>query len=257
MVIKINHVIFGFFLIFLTGCSRNEPHESVRMKQIKDPQKKIVKEKDVIWDPLEFWNRGVFVFNQGIEHIIWSPLLAVYRTLVPSIGQKALHNVLEHTKIPVSILSWGLQGEGDQAFVQLGRFMCNTIFGLGGLVDISSDIHLEENHQDINRLLKFYNVPAGCFMMIPFLGPTVSRDLCGKLFNAAIFSLASPSFLGIGVFGAENLNQRLIFKDSVDHVMEFSSDPYAVIRRAYYESRGEFPDNFEQDIQEDDEDDEN
>ncbi|GAJ45964.1 putative protein [Holospora elegans E1] len=244
-------IYFRFFLIGLSGCSGTEIQESMDEKshdseKRKNEKKKGVREKDIIWDPFEPWNRGVFVFNQAIEHVIWEPLLSVYRTVVPSFGQKAVHNLLEHIKVPNSVISWGLQGEGQNALNQFGRFMCNTIFGLGGILDIASDVGIAEEPQDFSRLLKAYNVPTGWFMMVPFLGPTVSRDFCGKLLNTALYTGVYPLAFGWGVLGAENINQRLIFKDSIDHVMEFSADPYAVIRRAYYEGRGEFPESFEQ-----------
>ncbi|PPE03732.1 MlaA family lipoprotein [Holospora curviuscula] len=259
--IKIKHCILVGFIIFLGGCSENQSEVLMTTQQRKPTvppkeKKKKIKEKDVIWDPLEPWNRGVFIFNQAIEHVIWEPILTVYKTLIPSYGQTAVHNVLQHVKMPINIISLGLQGEGERALSQFARFICNTLFGLGGIIDIANDIHLEAESEDISSLLKAYNVPTGCFMILPFLGPTVSRDAFGKLCMSGVYAWISPlALVSYGLFGIENLNQRIIFKDSIDHVMEFSADPYAVIRRAYYEARGEFPDSFEEEAAENEEED--
>lgn len=217
---------------------------------------KVLREKDIIWDPLEPWNRSVFIFNQGVEHVFWEPILTVYRYLIPPFAQSTVHNVLEHVKGPVSIISSALQGDGDKTMTHFARFMCNTIFGLGGLVDIASDVHIEAENEDLGKAMKAYDVPPGCFVMIPFLGPTVSRDAVGRVCSLGLYGWLSPGALvSFGAFGAENLNQRLIFKDSVDHVLEYSSDPYAMIRRAYYESRGEFPDtSTQEDVEDEDQD---
>lgn len=216
----------------------------------------LVRDKDVIWDPLEPWNRAVFTFNQGVEHVFWEPVLTVYRYLIPPFAQNAVHNVLEHVKGPLSIVSSALQGDGDKTMTHFARFMCNTIFGLGGLVDIASDVNIEADNEDLGKTMKTYDVPPGCFVMVPFLGPTVSRDAIGRVFGLGLYGWLSPGALvSMSTFGAENLNQRLIFKDSIDHVLEYSADPYATIRRAYYESRGELPDtSAQEDIENDDQD---
>lgn len=214
-----------------------------------------VKEKDVIWDPLEPWNRSVFIFNQGIEHVFWEPILTVYRYLVPPFAQNAVHNVLENVKGPISIISSALQGDGEKTMTHFARFMCNTIFGLGGLVDIASDVNIQADNEDLGKTMKAYNVPPGCFVMVPFLGPTVSRDAVGRICGLGLYGWLSPGALvSMSAFGAENLNQRLIFKDSIDHVLEYSADPYAMVRRAYYESRGDLPDTSSQDEVDDDQD---
>jgi phospholipid-binding lipoprotein MlaA len=217
---------------------------------------KVVREKDIIWDPLEPWNRSVFIFNQGVEHVFWEPILTVYRYLIPPFAQNTVHNVLEHVKGPVSIISSALQGDREKTMTHFARFMCNTIFGLGGLVDIASDVHIEADNEDLGKTMKAYDVPPGCFVMIPFLGPTVSRDAVGRVCGLALYGCLAPGTLvSFGTFGAENLNQRLIFKDSIDHVLEYSSDPYAMIRRAYYESRGELPDtSTQEDVEDEDQD---
>ena len=250
--VKISRCVRTFYVLFLVGCAGNEPEKYIITQEKQSPssehkKKKIVKEKDIIWDPLEPWNRGVFVFNQAIEHLMWEPLLAVYKTVIPSCGQKGVHNLLEHLKTPMSLISLTFQGEGEKTLIQFARCICNTLFGLGGIIDIAKDLNIETEPEDLSSLLKTYNVPTGCFMILPFLGPTVSRDAFGKLCSSAAYTWISPfAIASYGLFGAENLNQRLIFKDSIDHVMEFSADPYVVIRRAYYESRGEFPNSFEE-----------
>ena len=237
--------------------SAGEKSRPVQNNSTKNAKPKVVREKDVIWDPLEPWNRAVFTFNQGVEHVFWDPILTVYRYLVPPLVQNGVHNVLEHVKEPLSIVSSVFQGDGDKIMTHFARFMCNTLFGLGGLIDIASDVNIVADQEDLGKAMKAYNIPPGCFVIIPFLGPTVSRDAVGKLFGFGLYGWLSPGAMAsAGAFGAENLNQRLIFKDSIDHVLEYSPDPYEMIRRAYYESRGELPDrSYEDDIDDEDQDD--
>lgn len=240
----------------LASAQNKTAGEKPSLDQKAQEKTQVVREKDVIWDPLEPWNRAVFIFNQGVEHVFWEPVLTVYRHLVPPFAQNTVHNLLEHVKGPLSIISSGLQGDGEKTLTHFARFMCNTIFGLGGLVDIARDVNIEADNEDLGKTMKAYNVPPGCFVMIPFLGPTVSRDAVGKVFSLGLYGWLSPGALvSMSAFGAENLNQRLIFKDSIDHVIEYSPDPYTIIRRAYYESRGELPDtSFQEDIEDDDSD---
>jgi phospholipid-binding lipoprotein MlaA len=59
------------------------------------------------------------------------------------------------------------------------RVNINTVFGLGGLIDIASDVGLYRNRADFGQTLGFWGVPPGPYMVLPLLGPSTLRDTVG------------------------------------------------------------------------------
>jgi phospholipid-binding lipoprotein MlaA len=56
------------------------------------------------------------------------------------------------------------------------RFNVNTFLGLGGLLDIASEMNLERHTADFGQTLGHYGVPPGPYLVIPFLGSSTLRD---------------------------------------------------------------------------------
>src|SRR5690606_28397671 len=63
-----------------------------------------------------------------------------------------------------------------EAFDSLVRFNVNTVFGLGGVLDIASEMGIERHKQDFGLTLGRWGVPAGPYVVLPLLGPSTVRD---------------------------------------------------------------------------------
>ena len=90
-------------------------------------------------DPLEPMNRAIFQFNEVTDKVLLRPAAIGYNTVVPSGVRIGIRNFLNNLQSPITIINALLQGEGVRARDTFGRFLTNTIIGLGGLIDVASD----------------------------------------------------------------------------------------------------------------------
>ncbi|MCQ9224954.1 VacJ family lipoprotein, partial [Streptococcus suis] len=67
-----------------------------------------------------------------------------------------------------------LQGEG--ALNSIARFSANTVFGLGGVLDIATEMGIDRSKQDFGLTLGRWGVPTGPYLVLPLLGPSTVRD---------------------------------------------------------------------------------
>ena len=56
------------------------------------------------------------------------------------------------------------------------RVNVNTVFGLGGLLDIATEAGIERHREDFGQTLGRWGVPTGPYLVLPLLGPSTVRD---------------------------------------------------------------------------------
>ena len=61
----------------------------------------------------------------------------------------------------------------------LGRVIVNTVFGLGGLIDIASEAGIPRGDEDFGQTFGHWGIPQGPYLFIPLFGPTTVRDGTG------------------------------------------------------------------------------
>lgn len=137
--------------------------------------------RDGLKDPFEPFNRSVLYLNRLVDGLFLKPLSHVYKGVVPSPLRTGVGNVLSNVAAPLSALNFTAQGEGKKAGVQLGRFLCNTVFGIFGLFDVAGAMGLKKEETDFDKTLANAGVPSGPYLMLPLLGPSTPRDALGHL----------------------------------------------------------------------------
>ena len=134
-------------------------------------------------DCFEGLNRASFVLNQGLDKVIFKPLAKGYRSL-PSPLRAGTSNALENLSSLVTIPNNILQGQFKTAGVNTGRFVVNTTVGILGLFDVAEKIGFSEyEKEDYGQTLGKWGVGAGCYVVLPILGPSTARDTLGSAFN--------------------------------------------------------------------------
>jgi phospholipid-binding lipoprotein MlaA len=127
-------------------------------------------------DPLEPFNRGVFRFNEAVDEAVLKPVATTYRDVVPSLAREGVRNFFSNLgevwSFTNNVLQFKVQAAGETAI----RFGVNTLMGLGGLLDIASEMGIERHPEDFGQTLGFYGVPSGPFIELPLLGPSTLRD---------------------------------------------------------------------------------
>ena len=127
-------------------------------------------------DPLEPYNRSMARFNDGVDEAVLKPVATAYKDAVPSPVRTGVNNFFGNLGDVWSFVNNVLQLRPEEALSSLVRFNVNTVFGLGGVLDIASEMGVERNRQDFGLTLGRWGVPTGPYLVLPLLGPSTVRD---------------------------------------------------------------------------------
>ncbi|MFC5500444.1 VacJ family lipoprotein [Caenimonas terrae] len=127
-------------------------------------------------DPFEPFNRKALQFNEGVDAMVLKPVATVYRAQVPPLVRTGVSNFFGNLSDGWSFINSALQFKFRNAAENFMRLNVNTFFGLGGILDIASDMNIERHREDFGQTLGRWGVPAGPYIMLPLLGPSTMRD---------------------------------------------------------------------------------
>lgn len=127
-------------------------------------------------DPFEPLNRAVFSFNEAVDAAVLEPVARAWKEALPAFVRQGVRNVFGNVEDAWSALNHLLQGKGQDGVEMTVRFVTNTTFGLGGLLDVAGEMGLERRSEDFGQTLGRWGVPAGPYVVLPLLGPRSVRD---------------------------------------------------------------------------------
>lgn len=130
-------------------------------------------------DPLEPFNRGVSQFNDAVDGAVLKPVATTYRDVTPGLVQTGVNNFFGNLGDVLSAANTALQLRPRETVENLMRFSVNTVFGLGGVLDIASEMGIERTRADFGQTLGRWGVPAGPYFVMPIFGPSSIRDTTG------------------------------------------------------------------------------
>jgi phospholipid-binding lipoprotein MlaA len=130
----------------------------------------------VAHDPLEPLNRQVFKFNDALDAAIVKPVAIAYRDHTPTPLRQGIGNVFNNLQDSWSVVNNLLQLKTEYAYDSLARVAINTLLGVGGVVDVASELGIERHTQDFGHTLGVWGVPPGPYLVLPILGPSSMRD---------------------------------------------------------------------------------
>lgn len=194
-------------------------------------------------DPAEPTNRAMFAVHEALDRNVLQPIAEAYRAVFPQPIRTGVRNVLGNLRTPVILTNDLLQGEADRARITLGRFMVNTVFGVGGIFDVARHWGVEGHSEDFGQTLAVWGVGEGPYIFIPLLGPSNLRDGVGFGVDMATNPI---SYLGQGVIveaagwtrvGLTVVDTREDLLDAINGVRATSLDPYTTLRSAYRQRR--------------------
>jgi phospholipid-binding lipoprotein MlaA len=193
-------------------------------------------------DPLEPMNRLFFKFNHELDRRAAVPAASFYRSAVPAPVREGLHNFLANTGAPVTFVNDVLQGETQRAGETAKRFAVNTTIGLLGFVDEATAEKIPDHREDFGQTLAVYGVPGGPYLVLPFLGPILPRDLAARYvdhyFNPLSYvSSKGKTYWGLGVSVISLLDVRSRNLESLRSIERSSVDLYASTRSLYLQHR--------------------
>lgn len=127
-------------------------------------------------DPLEPFNRSVYKFNDAVDQTVFKPVATTYRDVTPSLVQRGISNFFNNLEDAWSVVNNILQLKGEAAGDSFFRFGVNTFMGLGGILDVASEMQIERHNEDFGQTLGYWGVGPGPYIVLPILGPSSLRD---------------------------------------------------------------------------------
>lgn len=204
-------------------------------------------------DPWESTNRRVHAFNDAVDAAVARPVAQTYVKVVPDPVKTGVSNFLGNLGDVWSLANSVLQLKPQAAAETWMRINVNTFFGLGGLLDIASEMRIPHHKEDFGQTLAVWGVPSGPYLVLPLLGPSTVRDASalgadlnvdvpGRLWNSQTSSALSVLRV---------VDTRASLLRTVDAVRAAALDPYTFVRDAYLQKRrndvydGNPPSNFD------------
>lgn len=127
-------------------------------------------------DPFEPFNRSIYSFNTTLDDAVIKPVATLYRDVTPAIAREGVGNFFANLGDAWSFLNNLAQAKGEGAYYSIVRFSVNTVFGIGGLFDVASEMGVPRRTQDFGLTLGRWGVPTGPYLVLPVLGPSTVRD---------------------------------------------------------------------------------
>lgn len=130
-------------------------------------------------DPLEPMNRKVTEFNDAVDAALLKPVATVYQQVTPDPIRTGVNNFFQNLRDVWSFINATLQLRPREAAENFMRFNVNTVFGLGGILDVASEMGIERTRLDFGQTLGRWGVPSGPYLVLPIFGPSTLRDTAG------------------------------------------------------------------------------
>ena len=190
-------------------------------------------------DPLEPVNRAFYQFNDTLERNLLRPISTVYLDITPEPVRDSVHNFFNNLQYPGVFINNVLQGKFEDAMEDAGRFVMNSTFGFGGLVDFSSAIGLEAHDEDFGQTLAVWGFGEGGYLEMPLLGPKMLRDvpaIPASSFTNVLFYTGSAA-VGFPLSFLDIIDDHSRLMPAIKLRDETALDPYIFQREAYRHRR--------------------
>ena len=192
-------------------------------------------------DPYEKFNRAVFKFNMGFNKAILDPTIGAYNRAVPGRGRLGIHNFFENIQTVPTICNDLFQANFRYAGRDTERLILNTTLGIGGLVDVASDVGLYPRTQSFGLTLAKWGVRETPYLVLPVIGPTTVAGAVGMVPD---FYLSPVNYFHGGdgwqyysVKGVQYLQLASEVLPKIQFITQDALDPYVAMRNAYLQNR--------------------
>jgi phospholipid-binding lipoprotein MlaA len=190
-------------------------------------------------DPMEPFNRQVSEFNEGVDALVLKPAATVYKKATPALVRTGVSNFFSNIRDLWSFVNSALQFKLQDATESLARFHVNTMFGLGGIIDVASELNIERHKEDFGQTLGRWGVPPGPYVVLPFLGPSTLRDTAALPvdYRGDLLRQLHPSADRDLLYGVRAIDARANLLRIGGVIDEAALDKYSFTRDAYLQKR--------------------
>jgi len=189
-------------------------------------------------DPLEPFNRTMFEFNDKVDQVALQPVAETY-TRLPSFVQTGVANFFGNLGDVPTAANNLLQGKLADGLSDMMRVLVNTAFGLGGLLDIGSEIGLQKHSEDFGQTLGKWGMQSGPYVVLPLLGPSTLRDTAAMPVDSQtdVWRYTRPVHVRNPGSLIRIVDQRAALLGASGLLEEAALDRYVFVRDAYMQRR--------------------
>lgn len=216
---RMGMVLTGFMLLVLQGCAT-----------VKNPDAR---------DPWESMNRSIYQFNDALDNLAIKPAAKVYTAVLPGPVRTGVHNFLGNLGDVWSMANSALQLKGQATAGTFMRITVNTFFGLGGVLDVATEMRLEKRKEDFGQTLGHWGVKPGPYIVLPILGPSTLRDTLATPLDVKgdVVQQFSDSATRNVLSTTRVMDVRSSLLQTLDVIKEAALDPYTFVRDGYLQKR--------------------
>lgn len=202
------------------------------------------------FDPLSGYNRIMTSFNDGVYTYALSPVATGYSKVMPETIRIAFSNFIDNLLFPVRFVNNLLQFKFENSAEELGRFVVNTIWGLGGFMDpAKEELGWVAHKEDFGQTLGFWGVGEGFHVVLPFLGPSNLRDMVGLTADAYVspinttaedkiaYKLTETGVQQLGLTVFDTVNTTSLRLGQYENLKKDALDLYPFLRDIYTQNR--------------------
>ena len=190
-------------------------------------------------DPLESFNRSVFSFNDALDQAVVKPVALAYKRVTPAPIRTGVTNFFGNISDILSLFNNAFQLKRVETTDTLFRVTVNSLWGLGGIFDVASDMNIPKHTEDFGQTLGYWGVVSGPYLVLPVLGPSTLRDSAGMLvdYQADLVTLTSNVPARNTMTAVRAVNLRANFLDAGNVLDEAALDKYTFAREIYLQRR--------------------
>lgn len=191
-------------------------------------------------DPLEPMNRKVYAFNKALDSAIIKPVAVGYDKVIHRTIRKGVSNFFRNLRMVVTTLNDALQLKYEKVPVDIMRFSTNLVFGLGGVIDVATDLRMPYHEEDFGQTLGYWGVSSGPYLVLPFFGPSNIRDGLGlpvDIYVNPLFDQVDDEGFRIGLIALSVIDTRANLLQSEKFLRQASLDEYSFLRDSYLQRR--------------------
>lgn len=190
-------------------------------------------------DPLEPYNRGVTRFNDAVDDALLRPIATTYVELTPQLVRTGVSNFFANLGDAWSFVNNSLQLKPEPAVTSFFRFGINSLMGLGGVLDVASEMRMERYKQDFGQTLGHYGVPTGPYLVLPLLGPSSFRDTAALPIDMRgnLLSTVDPVSARNSLYALRVVDARANLLRATNVLSSAALDEYSFTRDVYLQRR--------------------
>ena len=194
-------------------------------------------------------SRSVFKFNEGFDKVVLKPLATGFNKL-PEPIKNGTGNFTSNIGTLLTVPNHILQGQWKLAGESSASFLINTTIGILGLSNPAEKMGFENQQEDVGQTLGAYGFKAGCYFVLPILGPTTVRDSIGMVADSFVdpfahvtirenelFNISGSDIDYFSVKGATAVNFRADNVTNINSLEKNSLDIYAAYKSLYLQNR--------------------